>query len=290
MYDSHIHLSSDEFGTEQDTILSEFASVGGRGVLNVGYDPETSFASVELSGRRKDIPTPVVKSSVGLHPMLIGAGSPYEKPIKSLTTATHMFNMIKELLSRQKDHIVAIGETGLDYYHLSNMVDIGFEEKEEIKQLQKQLFRDHLNLALENDLPLTIHTRDVEGSTECMTDALALCTEVGMGNLHGSFHSYTGPDQFTDDILGLGFVIGVNAICTYRSGENVREMLRSIPIEKILLETDAPYLPLRTKNRSNMASPTDLVEIVQRVAEIMGVTPEAVVDVTNGTYESTFTN
>ncbi|MCA9376791.1 TatD family hydrolase [Candidatus Nomurabacteria bacterium] len=289
MYDSHTHISSEELVSDIDRLVRRFIEVGGKGILNVGYDPETSFESVEYTRKnltRKDI---LIRSAVGLHPTLIGEHSPYSKPLKSLTSATHMFKMINSLLERNRRYIIAIGETGLDYFHLDTTDQYSLVEKSEIKQLQKQLFRDHVHLALEHDLPITIHTRDVAESTECITDALEICAEVGMGNLTGSFHSYTGNKEFSSDITNLGFAIGVNAIITYRSGESVRDMIHSLPIENILLETDAPYLPIRGKKpRSVYGEPADLTEIAKAVSEVTKTPLDKVILQTSENFEKIF--
>lgn len=275
MVDSHAHLSSPQLESSADTIIAHFFEQNGHGLLNVGYDHDTSHGVVQLTKKYQHIDGINLHGAVGLHPGLFYKESHFDSPITSLTGGTSAFALIESLVERHLQLISGIGETGLDYYHIKQNEMIPFSEQNEIKQLQKHMFRLHMELAMKHNLPLTIHIRDIDGSSECVEDALALLTEVGRGEARGVFHSYTGPAQYTSNITDLGFLIGFNGILTYNSADNVRKILTALDWEHIITETDAPFLRPVGKSKNsigNYSQPSDVFTVVEKIAQLRNTT------------------
>jgi TatD DNase family protein len=189
--------------------------------------------------------------------------------------------------------VKAVGETGLDYYQFNLNQNILRTQQEELQEIQKLSFRRQIALAKKHHLPLSIHARDIQGRKDTVRDVLRILVEEGKGEVKGSFHSYTGDISFVEDILALGFYVGFNAIITYPSGENVREILKQVPLNRILFETDGPFLPPQSvrKNQSlkeKFAQPADVREIMEVAAEIKEVSMEKLESITDENYKTLF--
>lgn len=164
---------------------------------------------------------------------------------------------------------------------------------ETLKQVQKESFRVHIKLAKENNLPLSIHARELPDKTDCINDVLELVAKNGKGLVNGSFHSYTGELSLVSDILDLGFCIGFNAIITYPSGENVREILKKVPNDRILFETDGPFLAVQSIRKDKKAlirygRSAQIKEIIEIAAEIKNMPAQKLEDISDENYERVF--
>lgn len=195
----------------------------------------------------------------------------------------------------EKQNIKAIGETGLDYYQFNLDQTISVEEKNILKEVQKISLIEQIKLAREYHLPMSIHARDTIGEDNTVRDALRLIAQEGKGIIRGSFHSYTGSIELVEDILDLGFNIGFNSILTYKSGDNVREILKLVPLDRILFETDGPFLPPQSvrKNKNikeKFAQPADVREIMEVAAEVKNVSIDKLEKIADENYESLFLN
>jgi TatD DNase family protein len=131
------------------------------------------------------------------------------------------------------------------------------------------------------------------GEHECMNDTIRIIAEEGKGLVKGSFHSFTGTIEQLQQVLDLGFHVGFNAIITYKSGENVREVLKNTPIERILFETDGPFLPPQSVRKDNkikqkFAQPKDIREIMQVATEVKNISIDELERVTDESYQSLF--
>ena len=129
--------------------------------------------------------------------------------------------------------------------------------------------------------------------SDCLEDVLRVVAQEGRGQLRGSFHSYTGDIDSLKEVLDMGFYIGFNGIITYKSGENVRDILKQVPLEKILFETDGPFLPPQSvrKNKKleeKYAQPKDIKEIIETACEIKNVSYEKMETITDENYERLF--
>lgn len=289
MHDSHTHLSEEPLKSGFLEQVKNFKDIGGKYILNVSFNLESIndviSQSIELENKFPNI----VQTGIGLHPV-------------ELSDITNMYlhkeidkeiEIVEQTLQTHRKRIRAIGECGLDYYHLYSRKDFSKEEQDERIDVQKYTLRKHLEIALANNLPLTLHSRDAQDSSLCISDMLKIVSTTGKGLSRGCFHSFTGSKEYLNEILSLGFYIGFNGIITYPKAENVRELLRITPIERILIETDAPYLPprnVRSGKSGNVkyGKPSDVVEIIEKAAKEKNITVEKFTDLTTQNYENLF--
>lgn len=281
MCDSHTHLTTKELSQDLSTFLKNYADAGGESLLNVAYHFESIYEVLKQHEKFNQYSGIEVKIAIGIHPELFYSNSYYDKTYSNYKSAEKAIKLLRELFERHEDKISAVGETGLDYHELLYDTQLTATQKGEEREIQKWAFRQHLEIARKKILPLTIHIRDKQGDSFCTEDALQLVGEVGNGNLTGSFHSYTGDVKYVDDILNLGMYIGFNGIITYNSAENVREILKMTPPERILLETDAPYLPPNSiRNNKKLTyrqgQPSDIFVIAEKIGEVKGMSVDEV--------------
>lgn len=294
MHDSHIHMAMEPLKTNLDEIVRDFVNEGGKHILTQGTDMLDFDDNFKIAKRANLIQNNVMQVAIGLHPTYFEEvtvqrdleDNIYEKSQKERKKFIEIFN-------KNKEEISAIGECGLDYYQFSINQTYSDDTKEQLKEVQKLMLQEEIHLALENSLPLSIHARDQMGSNECIDDTIRIVAEEGRGLLQGSFHSYTGSLEQLEQILALGFHVGFNAIITYKSGENVREILKKTPVERILFETDGPFLPpqsVRKKKsiKQKFAQPKHIREIMQVACEIKNISMEKLEAITDENYQQLF--
>lgn len=290
MHDSHIHLALEPLKSNISDVVNSFIKDNGIYILTQGTDLLDFNETLEIGLKYNQ----TVQVALGLHPTYFEESTIqkgyfknlYEKSLKHLDEFESLVRTNHKLIS-------AIGETGLDYHQLSLNKTISADIKAQIIEIQKLGFRKQLNLAKEYNLPLSIHARDENGSSRCVQDVIQIVAEEGRGLLRGSFHSYTGNLKSLTDILDLGFHIGFNAIITYKSGEDVREILRNTPTDRILFETDGPFLPPQSvrknkKIKEKFAQPAHIREILNTAAEIKKIDPKDLEKITDENYQSLF--
>lgn len=290
MHDSHTHLTIDPISNNILSALESFKHKGGKWLLNTSHDIESLNTVFQISKEYENKFPGIILTALGLHPEIYNTAE--ESIFKKVNKNTERF---EKKLKENIKNVSAIGETGLDYYHIFNNSAISPEDREIIIEAQKMSLRKHLELALELNLPLTLHTRDIHGTSSSTEDMLRLIAEVGNGRLRGSFHSYTGDIKHINEILDLGFHIGFNGIITYPSGGSVREILRNTPIDRILFETDAPLLPpQKVRNNKKLAirygQPSDIKEIMNVASEILDINIEKLEKETDNNFENLFLN
>ena len=236
IFDSHAHFDDVKFADDLDLVVASMKANGVVGVINNGVNYESSANIVELS-KNQDI----FYSAVGVHPEDLYSGETFS-PEKLLP-----------LLSHPKT--VAIGEIGLDYYWDSHPAEV-----------QKQWFEAQLEFAKEVDLPVIIHDR------EAHNDTLEILKKH---KPKGVLHCYSGSNEMAKEILKLGMYIGVGGVVTFKNARKTVEVVKDLPLDRLLLETDAPYLapePFRGKRNTS-----DLIYFTaERIAEIKGITAKEV--------------
>lgn len=215
--DSHCHLNFEDFSTDLEPTITRARAEGIDTFLTICTKLEEAGDILAVAEKY-----PYVFASVGVHPH--DSGPTLEK---------FGAEGIRETLMRfcEEKKIVALGETGLDYYYDNSD-----------RESQKDCFRLHLQVALEKNLPLSIHTRDAE------EDTIKILKEFP--GVRGVIHCFTGTPWLAEEALNLGFYISVSGIVTFKKAESIQETIRKLPIHKLLLETDAPFLaptPLRGK-------------------------------------------
>lgn len=240
-FDTHAHYDSSAFDTDREDILAAINNGGVELVVDPGCDVASSELAVELS-RRYDF----MYAAVGIHPEELQDNTP------------QALLRIKQLA--KEDKAVAIGEIGLDYYW-----------DKQHKQEQKELFTAQLETALELDKPVIIHDRDAHG------DSLEIVGRYP--GLRGVFHCYSGSAEMAAELLKAGWYLGFDGPVTYKNARKQVEVLEMCPIERILIETDSPYMtpvPHRgERNDSRM-----LAHIAAKVAELKGITAEEAARIT----------
>jgi TatD DNase family protein len=254
--DSHCHLDFSEFAADRAEVLLRAKEVGVTTFINPGCTLERSGRAVELAAE-----LPEIYAAVGVHPhdcSEINSESILE---------------LEKLATNPK--VVAIGEIGLDYFRLGENV----ERRTQNVEFQKLAFRKQLELARKLSKPVILHTRDAE------SDTLAILREFA--DVRGVAHCYTGSLQFAQQLIELGWLIGFTGIITFKNAAALREVVQAIPLEKILLETDSPYLAPEPY-RGQRAEPAHVVEVAKKIAEIKSVNLEEVIRVTSNNTKNLF--
>lgn len=290
MHDSHIHLNLCPLQGNIAQVIADFQKEGGKYILTQSTDLLDYKENLEIS---KKYPK-VVNLALGLHPTVFEEYTIQRNIFKNIQQkSSQMITQFERIFEGNIKDISAVGETGLDYYQFNNNQAMDENIKQELCEIQKISFTQHIQLALKHDLPMSIHARDINSSCECLEDILRIVAQEGRGQIRGSFHSYTGDLDHLKKILDLGFYIGFNGIITYKSGENVRDILRHVPLERILFETDGPFLPPQSvrkdkKLREKYAQPKDIKEIIETACEVKDVTYEKMEKITDENYEKLF--
>lgn len=243
MIDSHCHLDFKEFTGHQDKIIENAQSAGVHTMINIGVSLQSSMRSVELAGRHD-----CIYAAVGVHPH---DAKTYNDKVES------------ELLRLTEDKkVVAIGETGLDYYRELSPRDV-----------QKEVFRKQLEIAVKKKLPIVIHTR------ESFPEALEIVEEYSDKLVGGVFHCFPGNVKEAYRVIDLGFHISVGGIITFPKAR-MATVAAEVPLEHILLETDCPYLtPSPVRGKINQ--PSYVRYIRNKLAMLKNMAPEEVENVTD---------
>jgi len=258
--DSHCHLDFDPLKNELETIVERAHKAGVEKLINVGSSLRGSRASIEIANKY-----PHILATVGLHP----------HDAEEVNNLEGVLDELREL--SKNDKVVAIGEIGLDYFAINNQ-QLTISNKES----QKALFKAQLEFASELNFPVIIHTRDAE------SDTLKQLT-ANRKQLTGVIHCYTGTADFAKKLLDLGFYIGFTGFVTFEQPkfDHIRESVKTVPIDRILIETDAPFLaPEPYRGKTN--EPAFVVEVAKKVAEIKGLSLEEVTELTSKNAEKLF--
>ena len=242
IFDTHAHYDADQFASDREAVLTALPAAGVGLVVDPGCDVASSREAVALAERFDH-----VYAAVGIHP----------EDCDGCTDAD--FDVIRELCRREK--VVAVGEIGLDYYWKENPP----------RDFQEQVFRRQIELALELDLPVIIHDREAHG------DSLRIVLDYP--GLRGVFHCFSGSPEMAQELLKRGWYLGFDGPITYKNAKRAPEVAAITPMDRIVIETDAPYMapvPFRGKLNDSRLLPY----VVEKLAEWKGVTPEEMTDIT----------
>ncbi|MBI2379901.1 MAG: TatD family hydrolase [Gammaproteobacteria bacterium] len=247
--DSHCHLDRLDltpFGGKLDGALAAARAAGVSRFLCVGIDLE-NFEAVHAIA----LAAPDVWCSVGVHPSENEGREP----------------SVADLVERAaRPRVVAIGESGLDYYY--NEGDLNW---------QRERFRVHVRAARETGLPLIIHTRDARD------DTLAILREENAKEVGGVMHCFTETWEMAEAAMELGFYISFSGIVTFKNAESLRDVARRVPLDRLLVETDSPYLaPIPHRGKSNQ--PAWVSDVARFVAELRGMSYEALAEQTTANF------
>ena len=245
IFDSHAHYDDKRFDEDREALLSSFSEHGIGAVVNVCADLD----SLQLTPALVDS-YDFCYAAVGIHP----------SEISDLSET--VVEKIRQLAAAEKT--VAIGEIGLDYY---------WEKDPGVRERQRFWFEKQLTLAKETGLPVIIHSRDAA------KDTFEIMQKAAEDRIPGVIHCYSYAAEQAIEYVRMGYYIGIGGVVTFSNGRKLRETVEAVPMERILLETDAPYLapePHRGKRNSSLFLPL----VVKTISEIKGVSLQEVEDVT----------
>lgn len=284
LIDSHAHINFKEYDAELDDVIQRSLD-NKTWLINVGSNYESSQKAVEIAEKFGL----GVWAAIGLHPIHlikdIEEKTEFEGKETSFFTPREKFDYGKYYeLAKSNKRVVALGETGLDFFRLADKK----HSIAKVKETQINVFRQFIKLAQETDLPLILHCRgdekDPYGAYDDMIEVLGL--EIGdwrLGRGKGVIHCFGGNLEQAKKFIDLGFYIGFTGIITFKNAKELQEIARQIPLEKILIETDAPFLaPEPYRGQKN--EPTYVRYIAQKIADLKELTFEKV---EKTTYENT---
>lgn len=250
IFDSHAHYDDEQFNEDREELLKELKNNGVIGIINCGSSLKGLEMSVKLSEEHD-----FVHAAAGIHPE---NADEFNESVK---------RRIEDLAEAKR--IVAVGEIGLDYYWDENPP----------KEVQKQVFKAQMEIAKKYNLPVIIHDRDAHG------DTLEIMKEYP--GVTGVVHCFSGSVEFAKECIKLGYYIGVTGVVTFKNSKVIKEVVKNIPIEKLLVETDCPYMaPTPHRGKRNQS---DYIEyIMNEVAEIKGLTIEQISEFTIFNTKSLF--
>lgn len=252
--DSHCHLSFPELSARLDEIRADMAAAGVDRALCICTTLE-EFDTVHALATAHDN----FWASVGVHPDNEDVREPAVEDLVSLAG---------------RPRVVAIGETGLDYYRLNGRTVADME-------WQRERFRVHIRAARATGKPLVIHTRSASA------DTLSVLRDEGRGEVGGVFHCFTETMDVARAALDLGFHISFSGILTFKTAADLREVARYVPLDRCLIETDSPYLaPVPYRGKTN--TPAYVPYVARQVAELKGIGVEEVARATSSNFENLF--
>lgn len=238
LFDTHAHYDDERFDGDREALLAGMPEKNVGLIVNPGCDISSSRTAVALAESFD-----FVYAAVGIHPENCGDFEP---------------GMIDQLRQMAKNpRVVAIGEIGLDYYWAENPP----------RELQQEVLRRQLRLAEELGLPVIIHDRDAHG------DTLEMVREFPQ--VRGVFHCFAGSVEMARELIKMGWMLSFNGAVTFKNAKKAPEVIAAVPLEKLMIETDAPYLtPVPHRGERNDSSYVRLV--AEKIAQIKGLTPEEV--------------
>jgi TatD DNase family protein len=254
--DSHTHIDGPEFDRDRDEVIQRARDAGVSAILNVGTgDPHSGALerAVELAEKYPDIYT-----SIGTHP--------HDARLFDDKAEQRIASLVK-----QSKRIIAWGEIGLDFHYDNSPRDV-----------QKNVFRRQLELAKDARLPVIIHTREAEDETIEILKALPLGS-----NPPGVMHCFSGSLQLAQKALELGFLISFSGIVTFKKADDLRAIARQVPLDRLLIETDCPFLaPVPFRGERN--EPAYVVEVARCLADLHGLSLEEVARITSTNFAKLF--
>lgn len=244
-FDTHAHYDHEKFKKDQDELFSALRAAGVDAVVNCASDLKSCAATLKLTEKYD-----FVFGAIGVHP--------HEVEKLDEDAVYQLYNY-----ACRSEKIVAIGEIGLDYhYDLSP------------RELQKDWFIEQIELAKEVELPIVVHSRDAAKETFDVLEA------ADAGEVSGVIHCYTGSLEMAKAYVDMGFYLGIGGMLTFPDVKKILRVVEEIPLEHLLLETDAPYLA-PVPNRGTRNDSRNLVYVAEKIAELKGITAEEVARVTS---------
>jgi TatD DNase family protein len=253
LIDSHAHIQGKEYAGEVEAVIARARAAGVETIVAVGGagDMSSNTEAVRMANA-----FPNVYATVGMHPH------------DAKDVGVEALEVLKNLAMDAK--VVAIGETGLDYYYSHSPHDV-----------QRRVFGQFIHMARQTRLPIVVHERDAA------QDAAELLRREGAGELRGVIHCFTGTYEAACAYLDLGFYLSFTGIITFKNADALREVVSKVPLERIFVETDSPYLtPVPHRGRRN--EPAYVRLVAETVAKVRGIAVEQVAQVTTANVKQLF--
>ena len=244
IFESHAHYDDEAFDTDREEILDQCQREGIEYIVNVSASLKTVKSTLALAEKY-----PFLYAAVGIHPDEVGELN------------EENFVWLTEQCRNPKT--VAVGEIGLDYYW-----------DKENRELQKKWFRAQMELAKKLDLPMIVHSR------EAAADTLEEIQKAQDERLRGVIHCFSYAPEMAEEYLKLGYYIGIGGVVTFKNAKKLKEVVKLLPLERILLETDCPYLAPEP-NRGKRNSSLNLPYVAAAIGELKGVDPDEVIRITS---------
>lgn len=237
LIDTHCHLNFDAYDDDREQVLASAAAAGVKQIINPGIDPASNEAAVRLTQQ-----FPAIFAAVGIHP-------------NSTTDFTPaMLAPLREFATNPK--VVSIGEIGLDYYWDKSPRDT-----------QAKAFEAQLQLAAELELPVIIHNREASGDVLPILEAWAADLPPTLKDRPGVLHSFSAPAAYAERALAAGFYLGFTGPITYKKADDLRRVAARVPLDRILVETDGPFLTPHP-HRGKRNEPAYIPLMVERLAAL----------------------
>ena len=246
IFETHAHYEDVKFDSDREELLASLPKQNIEYVINVGSNLETTNKSIELA-KQYDY----IYAAIGVHP----------SDVEELDESS--YDVLEKAAKFEKT--VAIGEIGLDYYWDK---ELGVQEK------QREWFKRQMLLAKEHNLPVIIHSRDAA------EDTMRVMKEIKAEEIPGVIHCYSYSVEMAKEFVKMGYYIGIGGVVTFKNAKKLKEVAAEIPLERILLETDCPYMapePHRGERNSSLYLPY----VVEKLAEIRNISKEEIISTTN---------
>ena len=254
IFETHAHYDDAKFDTDREMLLAELPQRGISPVINVGSSIATTKTTLSLAQEY-----PFLYAAVGVHP----------SDVDDLNEDTYAW--LRQQTTLQKT--VAVGEIGLDYY---------WDKEPEVQNAQRYWFRRQMELARETNLPVIIHSRDAAA------DTMEVMKEVHAEEIPGVIHCYSYSREMAQEFIKMGYYIGVGGVVTFKNAKKLKETVEAIPLERILLETDCPYMAPEP-HRGTRNDSSNIPFVIAKIAELKGITAEEVERVTEENAGRLFT-
>lgn len=251
IFESHAHYDDSRFRSDRDNVLNSLIDENIGIVINAGANIKSSLKSIELA-KKYDF----VYASIGVHPHDV-----IDMMEEDLETLIGLASYNK---------VVAIGEIGLDYYYENSP-----------KEVQKLWFREQINIAKEIELPVIIHSRDAS------QDTYDIIKETKAYEVGGVVHCFSGSKEMARKYTDMGLYIGIGGVVTFSNAQKLKEVVKATPIDKILVETDCPYLAPEP-NRGKRNDSTNLKYIIKEISKLKNIPYEEVEEITYNNGEKLF--
>ena len=245
IFETHAHYDDERFDEDRDILIEKLFQKNICNIINVGASIESTKTTIALAKKYENM-----YAAAGVHP----------SDIAGLNEETLAW--LKEQTKDPK--VIAVGEIGLDYY---------WDKEEEVQKAQRYWFAQQMGLARESQLPVIIHSRDAA------EDTMRVMKEVHAEEIPGVIHCYSYSPEMAKEFIKMGYYIGVGGVVTFKNAKKIKETVMQIPLERILLETDSPYMAPEP-HRGSRNDSGNLVYVAEKIAELRGITAKEVENAT----------